>query len=249
MGTTLQTQFLPETDVAGLGSFRVDGALAIRSVLRELIRKRALVVLYDVRDPARFVASQVIEVGDRDLQLEFVTDDRRRQSILDAGAAIVVAFLEQIKIQFEARGLRASGTADALSVTCAIPDVLYRIQRRDAYRVRPLATDEAMVHVQDGRGGEHPYRMIDMSASGVAFAWPADEPPPELGTPLPRCRIGFAERPPLPVALVIRQVSEGLAAEGGMRRIGCEYGALPPEIARAVQMTVLDFETRAARTR
>lgn len=245
----LQTQFLPETDLATIDNFRVEGPLAIRNLLRELVRKKALIVLYDVRDHGRFVTSQLAEVDGRGLQFEFVAEDPRRRSILAAGEAVVVGFLEQIKIQFDAKGITAVAGGDGLAVRCPMPRAAYRIQRRDAYRVRPLATDEATVHVHDGHGGERAYRVIDMSASGVAFAIAPDAALPTAGEHMKRCRIGFAERPPIPCELFVRHVSEGLPSEGGMRRIGCEYGPMPPEIARAMQLTVLDFETRAARMR
>src|SRR5450432_3705861 len=98
MALTLQPQFLPETDVEALAPFRVEGPVAIKSLLRDLISKKALIALYSLRNFDDFIVTQVVRFDDHGLELDFVTDEARRAAILGGGGAIVIGFLETIKI-------------------------------------------------------------------------------------------------------------------------------------------------------
>lgn len=243
----MQPQFLPETDLEAIAEFRLDGPVAIRALLRELIAKRALIALYASQDHHEFVVTQILDVGERHLDLDFITDDARRQAVLSGGGAIVIGFLDQIKIQFRVDAPAAVRVAGAPALRCPLPGVVYRIQRRDAYRVRPLRSEPALCYVRDGSGGEVALRVIDFSAGGLALALPPGSRLPAAGETWAHCRIEVGDRPPIPCNLVVRHVSETLLAEGGAHRAGCEYQHMAPETARALQMLVMNIEKRTAR--
>ncbi len=245
----MQSQFLPEPDDAAIREFRIEGPVAIRGLMRELQRKKALVALYAADDHDEFFVTQLIDCDDRWLDFDFVTDAARRARLLRAPGAVVVAFLDQIKVQFDVDSIVEVQSGGEPAVRCPMPRLVYRIQRRDAFRVRPLGSDAALVHVGVAAGKEQAFRLLDFSVTGLALALPPKATVPEIGTRWERCRLEFAGRPPIPCALVVKHVSAGLQAEGGARRIGCKFSGLSPDIARAVQLAVLDAETRAARVR
>lgn len=246
--TTTQSQFLPETDFAAIREFRVEGVTAIRGLMRDLQRKKALIALYAADDHDSFFVTQLLGFDDHCVEFDFVTDQHRRRTITASPGAVVVAFLDQVKLQFEVDAITEVALATGPALRCPMPGRVYRIQRRDAYRVRPLGSDAAVVFVPRS-GRDQARRVMDFSVTGVAIALPPGETVPEPGTRWDRCRLEFAGRAPIPCDLVVRHVSGGLQAEAGARRIGCEFSAPPPDVARAIQLTVLDTETRAARAR
>ena len=248
MAPTLQPQFLPETDPYILDPFRVQGPVAIKSLLRDLIAKRALIALYSLRNFDDFVVTQVVRFDDLSLDLDFVTDEARRAAILGSGGAFVIGFLETIKIQFTVASLQAMDSPDGPVLRCPLPHEVFRIQRRDAYRVRPLANEPVACYVRDGAGGETGHRVIDFSAGGLALAMTPGTALPPLAQGMPHCRVEVGQRIAIPCDLIVRHVSESLLLEGGAHRVGCEYQHLSSEAARSLQLVVMDIEKRTRHT-
>ena len=175
-------------------------------------------------------------------------DESRRAAILGGREVWVIGFLETIKVQFRAGSLSVVDTPKGPVLRCSLPHTVYRIQRRDAYRVRPLVAEPIICFVRDGRGGESGYRVIDFSVTGVAYAMPPGAALPPADTVLRHCRLEVGQRIAIPCDLVVRHVSEGLLSEGGAHRIGCEFEHLASEPARSLQLTVMDIEKRGRAT-
>ncbi len=239
-----QNQLLPETDADTLERFLVSGSLAIRGVLDDLVRERALISLYSRCDHQEFVVSQMLGWDDRGIRFEFTTDESRRRAILGAEAITVVGFLDRIKVQFDATTPRLDSQADPPVLICAIPDRLFRIQRRDAFRVRPPTERPAECMVRAIGSSQHVYRVLDISASGVALSLPAGDPLPPIGEVWRHCRLEMPGYPPIPCDLEVRFIGESLLGDAAACRIGCELHRPTPETQRAVQVYVMDVERK-----
>ena len=242
MPTILQTQFLPETDHEVLRRFSVVGPLAVRAILDDLVRERALITLYSPRDHEEFVVSQILGWNDAGIRFDFTTDAGRRQAILGAGSIVVVAFLDRIKIQFDrgpaacqrrrravVAGLRAAAAgppdpaprrlprAPAVGACCRMRDPRDRRGRARVPRAR---------HQRGRRRADGAARARCARARRTVAALPAEIP-------------GY---PPIPCDLEVRFVSEGLRGDAAASRIGCEFHRPLPQTQRAVQMYVMDVE-------
>jgi c-di-GMP-binding flagellar brake protein YcgR len=120
-----------------------------------------------------------------------------------------------------------------------------RIQRREGFRVEPLASEPVSCVVRNAVNEELHLPVLDFSAVGVAVLWP----PQALdllkeGISWPHCRIEFGLRIALPCELVPKQISEPLKAFGGAVRVGLAYLHLPLETERMLQIAVMDIERK-----
>ncbi|MFT4099673.1 MAG: flagellar brake protein [Burkholderiaceae bacterium] len=240
----LPSQLIPETDERFLAPYRIDGAVPIKALLRELIAKRAFIAIYSGDDLEDFVISQIVAYDDQVVELDFVTDEARQQSVGAAGQVIVIGLLETVKVQFALDGTQLVHGASGPLIRASLPACVYRIQRRDAFRVRPRTADSFSVVVRQPQGGERAYRIIDFSATGLAFAIPPGEALPREGSVHPFSRVESPGMAPIPCELIIRHVSAGLRSENGAHRIGCEFHRMDSEASRALQMVVIDLERR-----
>jgi len=238
----LQSQLLPETSAEILARFSIAGPLAVRAVLDDLVRERPLISLYSSDDFDEFVVSQLLGWDDHGVRLDFTTDQGRQRALTTARRIIVVAFLDRIKIQFDAVDASIRTVDGRRELHCAVPRVVYRIQRRDAYRVRPPASQPAQCVVRGQNGVERAYRVADVSAGGVGLLLPPLEQAPLRGDLWRHCRLEIPGYPPIPCDLAVRVVAEGLRDAAAGHRIGCEFVHATPEAQRAVQLYVMDIE-------
>jgi flagellar brake protein len=245
MAPTLQPQFLPETDIGELSQYRVSGSFPINGLLKELIAHRALIALYARGNFDDFVVTQVTRIDDRSIDFAFVTDDARRSAILASDGVIVIGFLESIKVQFSTNTLSIVDAPDGSVLRCTIPFEMFRIQRRDAYRVRPLSSEPVTCHVRDGKGGETVFRVIDFSVTGLSLLAAPGMDLPSEGQAFAHSRIEIGQRIAIPCEVVIHHVGKGLDGDQGGHRLGCEFRHLSSDAARSIQLAVMDIEKRS----
>jgi c-di-GMP-binding flagellar brake protein YcgR len=120
-----------------------------------------------------------------------------------------------------------------------------RAQRREGFRVEPLASEPVSCVVRNAINEELHLPVLDFSAVGIAVLWP----PQALdllkpGISWPHCRIEFGLRIALPCELVPKQISEPLKAFGGAVRVGMAYVHLASEAERMLQIAVMDIERK-----
>jgi c-di-GMP-binding flagellar brake protein YcgR len=166
--------------------------------------------------------------------------------------ALVVALHEGVKLQFEldAQAIApAPGSAQGLwRLQARLPQIIYRLQRRDAFRVTPsaLAPAQLWLATPGQAGRERTVQVVDVSATGIAFRWPErTDAPPQQGSRLARCRLELAGTVPIDCTLVVTETRAGEDAADPRLRVGCRFEGLSPSEARAVQIYVNLAQVRA----
>lgn len=235
----------PETDQRFLAEFRVDGALAVRGLLRELVMRRGLIAIYAEHGRDDFVISQILALDEQQIDLDFVTDPARHS--ISEGRVVVIGLLETVKMQFTLNQVQRVPHPGGILLRAPLPDHLYRIQRRDTFRVRPRVQDQLTLSVR-APDGESRHRIIDLSVGGLAYAIELGTALPSAGDILRFSRVEAPDLAPIPCELQVRHVSAGLRSEDGAHRIGCEYHRPDSVAARALQMLVVEMERRYRHT-
>ncbi len=268
--------------------FRIEGAFAVRAVLRELMTRHTLVTIYPEDRIDDALVTRIVHVDIDGVELDASGQAHGTQALREARFATGVSFPENVKTQFRlepltlqeegpiaagaagAAGAAAAGAASsdassgdaslrhAAPATAAstgtawatlhapIPAEVYRLQRREAFRVRPPAEDDAHCVQRLGVGRELRHPLVDLSAGGLSVRVPGDAPAPSPGRIWRHARIETAAGIVIPCELVVRGVYEDPAQEG-MRRVAFAFHAMPSEVLRRVQRYVIDIEKRGRR--
>ena len=135
-----------------------------------------------------------------------------------------MGYLDSVKIQFDVRGLIVVSGQRASVLSCNAPRELYRFQRRDSFRVRPITRTSPtarFVH-PDMPGAEMSLRLVDVSIGGCGLFLPVDEPSIGRGTVVTDVRIELDSDTRVEVDMRMKHstlVSEG--ARGA--RLGFEF--------------------------
>ncbi|RPH43735.1 MAG: flagellar brake protein [Burkholderiales bacterium] len=245
----------PEHDPDVFERFGIPDTAERVRLLRALAESGEMVTLHAPRPTDGQVVSRVLalDAAHGTIDLEFTTDDARRDVFRAADAAVAVALLHRVKLQFELARFTIVGDGDRGRLRAPLPQRLARLQRRDAYRVEPTPSASPRLWLNDGHG-ERAVRILDVSATGLAFEWPDAGTPPQPGTRLGGSRLELPATAPIRCELVVR-ATEPIAdpysdpTERVPLRVGCAFEALEPSAARAVQVFVNLAQSRGRKAR
>lgn len=248
MVTPLHATFKPLPFTAAIDEFRVDGAIGVRSLVRELIEARGLISMFSGDDGDSFVVTRVLALDEDEIEFDFNTDPQREAALLAAPWLIVVGLPGPVKIQLrlEHFRLRRGEGENPKVLVASLPAVGWRIQRRNAFRVRAPLHDNAEVVLRQPDRSEWRCPLIDLSVGGLAVWLPDGLKVPEAGTTWHHCRIEASGLDAIPCDLVL--IRSDNPEPNDRVRLCCEYDRLPSDPARRIQLYVMDIEKRSRRS-
>jgi flagellar brake protein len=165
------------------------------------------------------------------------------QRLLEADEAMAVAYMDAVKLQFELHDLMLLRGATSRTLQCALPQQVWRFQRRQAYRVRTVAAAAPVARLR------HPaipemrlaLRVLDLSIGGCALWCPRDLPPLAPGTRFNEVTIELDATTRFSVALQLQHAT-ALSEQG--QRLGCEWLSLPAPAERLLQRWIDQAQKR-----
>lgn len=230
----------------GLADFRIDSPAEILSVLKSLQDGNVLINL-NGSDGAAYTTTVWAVDPDRGI-LSFSADEHSSQvqQLVEAEEAVAVAYLDSIKLQFDVSGLLLVHGGKTSALSCSLPRVLYRFQRRAGYRVRPILRNTPVAKVR------HPMipdmalslRVLDVSIGGCALFLPDDVPPLQPGVVLNGVQIELGLDTRLTTSLRLQHVTS-LNHDAKGVRLGCEIVDPSADTLRSLQRYINQTQRRA----
>jgi len=171
--------------------------------------------------------------------------------LVEGDECVAVAYMDSVKLQFDLHGFVVVRAAKAATLQCAMPQAVYRFQRRNAYRVRT-----AQRHAPTARL-RHPsmpdmalsLRVLDVSIGGCALWLPHDVPALQPGTRIAEVAISLDAETRFTAGVQLQHVtslgaaSSPAAAEAGVR-LGCEWQRLAGSAERDLQRWIDQSQKR-----
>ncbi|MCX7229642.1 MAG: flagellar brake protein [Burkholderiales bacterium] len=242
-------------DADVLERFGIDDGVERLRLLRALADSRERVTLHTAEDADCHVVSCVlgVDAAAGTIELEFNTDKACCDAFAGSASVTAVALLDRVTLQFELARCALVGAGERGRLKAPLPLGLVRLQRRDAFRVEPSRSAVPRLWLRE-RGGERAVRILDVSATGLAFEVVADAVVPRVGACLGACRLELPATAPIRCDLLVRAVEPIVdpfsdPTVGAPLRVGCAFDALEPSAARAVQVFVNLAQTRGRRAR
>lgn len=248
MASAVQAR-LPERPDAGHESYFVHGTPEVYALLRALANQQSLVTAY-AGGPADFFATTIIAVVPD--QGEFLMEAGPGTAApSEPGELTLVAFLDNVKVQFETATVGTVGHAGHRALRARMPSKVLRLQRRENFRVAAPVLRAPVCHVpKAGLRAAAAIRVADVSCGGVALALRPDEPALHPGDRLADCVLELPGVPPIGVDLEARHVepADGKSTPG-LRTCGCRFVNLPGPAATLIQRYVNSVERERLRLR
>lgn len=229
----------PETDERLLAAHRLDAPLEVIAWLRQL-RERSIEVALFAHPASPPLRTRLLAANAPVDRIVLAADGL--DVIARAGQrtrATAVSFIDRVKLQFDAGPFTPGTESGAAALLAPLPPVLYRLQRRNAFRVTPPAPRAARCSL-DARNVHAPtYPVADLSVGGMSLLLPAQGQAalPSPGARWDDCMLELPGVAALRCSVVLMH-AEALEAGRGAR-LGLRFERLGPDAERDVQRYVI----------
>jgi c-di-GMP-binding flagellar brake protein YcgR len=229
----------------GLEDFRISAPVEIQAVLKQLVDARVMLNLNGsdgtaytttlwTADAARGVISFAADAGSGPVQ-----------ALIEADEAVVVAYVDNIKLQFDAQNFVLVRGDKTSVLNCSMPREVFRFQRRNGFRVRPLLRNAPMARLR------HPMipdmtlslRVLDVSIGGCALFLPADVPLIDPGVVVNGVQIELDVDTRIMLSLRMQHVTCVNPDAQGVR-LGCEIVNPASDVLRGLQRYIDQTQKR-----
>lgn len=220
----------------GLDEFRVTSPRDIQGLLKQLLDGSVLLNL-NASDGSVFTSAiWTLDSSRGTLGFNADPNDPAMQAMLECEEVVVVGYLDSVKLQFDVHDLVLVHGHKASVLTCPAPQEMYRFQRRNAFRVRPLMRSAPMARLRhpDLPEMEFALRVIDVSIGGCGLFLPEDVPTMNAGVLLQDVRIELDTDTKLQVTMRLQHVT-AINAEARGVRLGFEFKRVGGDSLRALQ--------------
>jgi flagellar brake protein len=233
--------------------FRITSQAEILSELRDALAQHALLTVCYGND-RECALSMLLEVDadGKTLTLDACQNPIEREKMLAAQTLTLETEVRRIRIRFDS-GCATAATHDGQhAIRIALPTVMLRIQRREAYRIETPVTE--MVNCRFAHPTlEHRevmLRVADLSVNGMGIIADSGLWPAEQGSVINECRIDLPDTGVLNCDAQIVRVYEILLSGKQRIWIGCQFVRLPGTAGSLLQRYILELErARMARAR
>ena len=219
-----------------LNDFSVSSPREIQTLLRQLLDGSVLLNL-NASDGSVFTSAVwTLDSGRGTIGFNADPADPAMQALLQCDEATVVGYLDSVKLQFDVHDLVLVHGNKASVLSCPAPRVMYRFQRRNAYRVRPTIRTSPTARLRHPAlpESELALRVIDLSIGGCAVFLPEDVPPLRAGATLDGVRLELDADTRLDLTMRLQHVT-ALNAEARGVRLGFEFKRVGGEALRILQ--------------
>lgn len=219
--------------------FRVDDPGELLRLLQRLRDASAPVMLSSPQ--GALLSSQLWTVDAPQRQISLCADADAHgvqlQRLLQDDEAVAVAYLDQVKLQFDLTELVLVRALASNALRAQLPSMVFRFQRRASYRVRSIASSvpKALLRHPSLPDMRIALRIVDLSAGGCALRLPDDVPALQPGSLIAGTRIELDGGTSFDATLCLQHVGSMPQGSGGGQRLGCSFVDLDAPAQRALQ--------------
>jgi flagellar brake protein len=235
----------------GLEDFRITAAVELATMLKRLMDGNVAVNLVAPNGVAVTVKLSTCHaergVISFNARHHLEADQAALQALIECNEAVAVGYLDSVKVQFDLHSLVLVHHGDASAVSCSYPQEIFRFQRRNGFRVRPLMSEAPTARLR------HPVfpevelnlRVLDVSTGGCALFLPEDAPMIEPGVVMHSVTLELDADTTVSLPLRLQHVSS-LQLDARGVRLGCEWIELGSGTLRTLQRYI-DLTQKARR--
>lgn len=230
-------------------NFTIHSQNEIMQKIRMLAKGRCLVTAYFEDGNESFMTAIIDILPEKKLVVvDYGPDEGMNKRIMSENKVIFKSELAGITARFSAYHVKKARYKDQIVFAFEIPSELLWIQRRDTYRVAIPMSVNALCDFTHSDNSQGQYRILDISAGGLALEDTGMHEDFEQDQVLRACHINLPEHGG---GIVTLKVCNILAMkrdkpEAG-QRIGCIFQNLPSDLDATIQRFILHIDSMRKR--
>ncbi len=222
----------------------IDGADELVAWLRLLEQRAVAVKLAGQRGAGIATTISAVDAERGRLAFEAVAQPEALADLVAGDELSAFVSLDEAMLHFDVQAPTLVRGEGWFALEAALPACLYRLQRREAFRVRSLPSTTAAEFRHPGWPEMRlVLRVLDLSAQGCALLLPDDVPPIAAGIEIGGVCLRLDALTRLETRLRVLHLTSIRPGAAGVR-LGCEIDGLLPDTAHALQRWVDRLQRR-----
>lgn len=240
-------QHVLQKEFEDLTPFQIVSRRQIIALLRSLEERKQLLRLY-IDHGKEAVMTSILEVDEASgyLVVDCARDEAQNQRILASSRVDFEGTLDNVRVLFCGKDLARDQHAHLPALSFPLPEVVWRLQRRECYRVDTPITNPVRCLVRaeiDGRTQEFSMPLINISIGGLALQDEQQLLDAALGNILSNCELLLPDSASVPINLRICNTQTVQRDNGkSYRRLGCMFTDLDPTALPLIQRYITRLE-------
>ncbi len=191
----------------------------IQILLRNIVEAKSRAALY-YGGATDFIMTSLLNVGDKGLWVEHGADISRNRRITESKGITLVSSLDGVKIQFAVAGARLVTLQGDPALYLPLPANLYRLQRRQHFRLAIPASERLRCVIPTGIRGRVEMPVTDISGGGIRLSYTEGEIEFVPGQVYPDCQIDLPGVGKISVTITVKSL---IPHKHGKTAVGCEF--------------------------
>lgn len=247
---TESTQSTSEGNLYADEKYMVRNPRQIRLLLQAMIDQRSTITAHpDGREQSFPSALLELDEDEDELLLDGSPNPGINRMVANASSLLCFARVDNVMVRFRLNDQRQVDDDGRVAFRAPLPAEAYHLQRRELYRLETPVGDSPYCVIPDPAGGEaHRFRVVDISAGGIALLLPAEQPLLRLQQRCDGCELQLPDTPPIAISLMVcSQLLRKQANGQEQQRIGLCFENLPRGADAAIQRYIfrIDRERKA----
>ena len=229
----------------GLDDFHITAPAELATMLRQLLDANVVLNLNAPNGTAVAVTLWTVDAAREVISFSADPHSPQLQALIECNEAVAVGYLDSVKLQFDVHGLLLVHNGRTSAISCGYPRDMFRFQRRNGYRVRPLLRHAPLARLRHPTLRDMPLalRVLDVSIGGCGLFLPDDVPMIEPGVLLNGVVIELDADTRISTPLRLQHVTS-LQHDAGGVRLGCEMVNVGGDNLRALQRYIDQTQKR-----
>ncbi|MBI3526283.1 MAG: flagellar brake protein [Betaproteobacteria bacterium] len=229
-------------------SYEIADHAEVLAILRSICRSGALIT-FVFNHGCDFLLTVILAVSTdgRSMVIDCGGDLEKNRRALLSDRIYCEARLEKVKVQFMLRGVTPAQYEGRDAFLGAIPDSLWRLQRRRYYRLQTLIVDPVNVRIplkqEDGSVTDLQAEAIDISGGGIGLTIPPGRPHLEKDAQLSGVTIMLPKVGSVTADMRVRNTHDQTMPNGRIhQRAVCQFLNLPGPVMNLIQRYIFQVQ-------
>lgn len=216
----------PTPDDTSYEPYRINTLQEVDGILSQLLQQGALLRMHNGNAQYSVITTLLdLDFDNETIVIDSAAQQTINQQLIASETAYFDTLLNGVAIKFQVQSLYGTFFEDRPALAGSLPSYLYRIQRRENFRIRPTLenTPQCLLTINDE---SQQLEVYDISSKGLALIDPHESLTDHIGKTLTNCQLVLPGVGEVTIDLrLVRSQTQALQNHKKLPLIGCAFSS------------------------